>query len=33
MFLHPLRQIAEATPDDPLRFLASHFEKEAQVEK
>lgn len=33
MFLHPLRQIAEATPDDPLRFLASHFEKESQVEK
>jgi nucleoside-diphosphate-sugar epimerase len=30
MFLVPLRQINEARPDDPLRFLAAHFEKEAQ---
>lgn len=31
MFLNPLRQIAEATPDDPLRFLASHFEQESKI--
>lgn len=29
LFKKPLAQIAEARLDDPLRFLASHFEKEA----
>jgi hypothetical protein len=30
MFGVPLRQINEARPNEPLRFLAAHFEKEAQ---
>lgn len=30
MFQPPLAQINEARPDDPLRFLAAHFEKEAK---
>jgi hypothetical protein len=30
MFGVPLRQINEARPNEPLRFLASHFEKEAK---
>lgn len=29
IFIPPLAQISEARPDDPLRFLASHFEAEA----
>ena len=33
MFISPLRQINEARPDDPLRFLASHFDKEAKEKK
>lgn len=33
MFIHPLRQINEARPDDPLRFLASHFDLEAKEAK
>lgn len=31
MFMKPLSQINEARPDDPLRSLVSHFEKEARA--
>ncbi|KAH0795191.1 adenylate kinase 7-like [Histomonas meleagridis] len=30
MFIKPLEQINEARPDEPLRFLITHFEKEAE---
>lgn len=33
IFIPPLAQISEARPDDPLRFLASHFEAEANKSK
>lgn len=33
MFMPPLAQINEARPDDPLRFLASHFETEVTKSK